>query len=340
MKCPQLADSEKSKKLDLREEVLPPCQACKTFVNSFLLGVNVTNKKYLSDDESDSNVAEDSDGSSKRLTEIKRNMCSDVQRGQKQCYTLTEDWEYLIDDWWTEGQKSTDDIFTWLCIKKVEHCCPENHFGADCKACDGYPDAICSNNGKCKGAGTRKGNGECLCNPGYNGHKCNECDTLYYESYRDDDKLLCSKCHFACRISCTTSGPKACKECNPGWLNDPDHGCMDINECASLSPCKNAEFCVNTEGSFSCLKCDPSCDGCHGDGPDMCVKCALGFFLKDGLCTQRDRAENMDWARYFTYLGLCVATCIIFQKNTVIASIIGLCVAIYVSVSEYMLAQL
>lgn len=40
-------------------------------------------------------------------------------------------------------------------------------------------------------------------------------------------------------------------------------------------------------------------------------------------------------ARYITYLGLTLATCIIFYKNTVIASIVGVFVAIYIAVSEY-----
>ncbi len=46
----------------------------------------------------------------------------------------------------------------------------------------------------------------------------------------------------------------------------------------------------------------------------------------------------MNITRYFTYLGLCVATCIIFQKNMSIAGVIGLAVAAYISVSEYLLS--
>jgi len=43
--------------------------------------------------------------------------------------------------------------------------------------------------------------------------------------------------------------------------------------------------------------------------------------------------------RYLTYAGLCIATCIIFQKNTLVASLIGLSVALYISVSEYFLSS-
>ena len=84
-------------------------------------------------------------------------------------------------------------------------------------------------------------------------------------------------------------------------------GCTDIDECIAANTCTKQQFCVNTEGSFNCLgklvvrqvvqtgkicynnvcitECDKSCDGCDGDGPDMCKECADGFELRDGLCT-------------------------------------------------------
>lgn len=331
--------SESPKKVDLKKEILPPCQACKTLVNTFLKGMSNTDKKHFGGGDTawEEEKLGDYAKSEVRLVEIQENLCAEVQRGQQQCYRLAEEWEQLLEEWWFKVQENNSDIFKWLCIEKVQHCCPENHFGPECKPCDGYPDSVCSNNGKCKGSGTRKGNGECICNVGYGGAKCNVCANSYYESYRDDEKLLCSKCHNACKGTCTSSGPKGCKDCNSGWINDPEHGCLDINECATLDPCKRNEFCINNDGSFSCLACDQSCDGCHGDGPDMCTKCAAGYSLKDGLCVGKDQTQNMEWIRYFTYLGLCIATCIIFQKNTLIASFVGLSVAIYVSVSEYML---
>ena len=68
-------------------------------------------------------------------------------------------------------------------------------------------------------------------------------------------------------------------------MRDGD-GCFDLNECADTNTCpvKNT-FCVNNEGSFSCLDCDKSCIGCEGDGPDMCEKCADGYELREGMCT-------------------------------------------------------
>lgn len=63
--------------------------------------------------------------------------------------------------------------------------------------------------GVCKGNGTRKGNGKCACDSGYTGEFCHDCDLEYYESFRDNEKLLCSSCHHSCALGgCTSAGPK------------------------------------------------------------------------------------------------------------------------------------
>lgn len=58
-------------------------------------------------------------------------------------------------------------------------------------------------------------------------------------------------------------------------------------------------------------------------------------FFADGQ--QESRKKYVFFTRYLTYLGLCIATCIIFNKNTILAAVIGIAVAIYISVSEYIL---
>lgn len=74
-------------------------------------------------------------------------------------------------------------------------------------------------------------------------------------------------------------------KCNDGWRWDDENGCEDVNEClAKPKVCQTDQFCVNNEGTHSCLDCDRSCNGCDGDGPDMCKKCADGYSLKDGKC--------------------------------------------------------
>ena len=50
-----------------------------------------------------------------------------------------------------------------------------------------------------------------------------------------------------------------------------------------------------------------------------------------------DRERNLQFARYITYAGLTVATCIILQRHTVLAAVVGLSVAVYITGSEYYL---
>ena len=67
---------------------------------------------------------------------------------------------------------------------------------------------VCSGNGKCKGSGTRKGNGACACDSGFVGETCNQCAHNYFLSYQDEEKTLCSPCHHSCNGDCSGSGPK------------------------------------------------------------------------------------------------------------------------------------
>lgn len=103
--------------------------------------------------------------------------------------------------------------------------------------------------------------------------------------------MLCSHCHISCVGKCSGPGSKNCEKCAEGWLMRDGEGCFDINECIEKDSCstKKNTFCVNNEGSFLCLECDKSCDGCDGDGPDMCEKCADGYELRDGMCAGKYR---------------------------------------------------
>ena len=75
-----------------------------------------------------------------------------------------------------------------------------------CTPCQGYPSKICNGNGDCSGEGTKYGTGECKCFDGYDGEDCSICAKNYYASYKDENKLLCSKCHPACDGECTGPG--------------------------------------------------------------------------------------------------------------------------------------
>ncbi|KAG5895488.1 hypothetical protein JTB14_011186 [Gonioctena quinquepunctata] len=322
---------------------LPPCRACKIFVESFKKGLERTAKyKFEGGDTAWEEEKLGSYSTSEvRLVEIHEKLCSEVIEGKEQCYNLLDEYDEKLEYWWFKKQNEEPDLHKFLCIDTFNVCCADLHYGKECKQCPGFPDNVCNNNGKCKGAGTRKGDGKCHCDQGYAGDYCEKCAVNYFISYKDDKKLLCSPCHTACDGPCTKAGATGCIKCKTGWLQDTEKGCIDINECAApKSPCTPLQFCINNDGSYKCLDCDRPCAGCTGDGPDMCINCASGYYKKDGICvdsSDENRKNFVFFSRYFTYLGLCIATCIIFNKNTYLAAIVGSCVGIYITVSEYML---
>ncbi|XP_030748515.1 cysteine-rich with EGF-like domain protein 2 [Sitophilus oryzae] len=343
--CTATESIEKIKRDKEQKTRLPPCRACKMFVDSFNKGLERTSKYKF--EGGDAAWEEEKLGSyahsEVRFVEIHEKLCSDVSEGRDQCYQLLEEYDEELESWWFKQQKQEPNLFNHLCINTNEVCCPENHFGRTCTPCHGYPNNICNNNGKCKGAGTRKGNGMCHCDTGYKGDVCDICSDGFYESYRDDKKVLCSPCHISCDGTCSKAGPAGCEKCKEGWEHRGERGCVDDNECLTeKSPCKKSEFCINTEGSFKCLDCHKSCSSCTGDGPDECLECASGFRKKGNICVSEndeDRKKYVTFSRYLTYFGLCLCTCIISNKNIYLAAIVGLCVGIYITLSEYMLSS-
>lgn len=288
LSCLSALSSTSKEIIDKKSIKLPPCRVCKTFIESFKKGLEKTKKgKYEGGDTAWEEEKLGSYASSEiRLVEIQELLCSDVDDGKDQCYHLVDHHDTEIETWWFNKQQEQPDLYKYFCIDTFKYCCPKFHYGPNCTPCKGYPDNICSNNGQCKGAGTRKGNGECNCTLGYTGENCDLCGKFYYEAYRDDKKLLCSKCHLSCaEEGCRKAGPVGCKSCRKGWMLHEEKGCLDWNECTTLkTPCSPLQFCVNTEGSYRCLDCDVSCAGCTGDGPDMCKNCANGFTLVDNMC--------------------------------------------------------
>jgi len=280
-----------------RNAKLPSCAACRTLTESFKKGIKSTERGKF--EGGDTAWEEEKMGSYRRsevrLIEIQEQLCRDVERGKHQCQANAEEHDVLIEDWWNKEQDTEADLHVWLCIDRLQVCCPPNHFGPQCMICKGGIESPCGGNGKCKGAGTRKGSGECSCNPGYKGELCNDCSYGYYEAYKDESKLLCEKCHKACNGPCSGPGQKSCVACKEGWEMNTEVGCLDLNECHNAKdPCKLNEFCVNNEGSFTCLSCDKACEGCTGDGPDNCNKCADGFIIdpEKHICVDEDTIEE------------------------------------------------
>jgi len=330
-----------------RDLTLPPCGACTNLVSSLEAGMERTKRGKLAggDTSWEEKQGQKYASSEVRLAEITEELCKDVGRGETQCHQNAGEWEEYIEEWWRLDLESRDTLREWLCVDKLKVCCPVDHYGTNCDKCSllGLGEKVCSGNGKCKGGGTRKGNGKCSCNKEYGGDNCDQCSLGHYESFRDESKLLCSPCHKACASHCTGSGPKACAKCKDGYEMNTEHGCLDIDECQLDKPCATDKFCVNTEGTFRCMACDKACASCDSDGPDNCNDCAEGYQKnKNNVCITdkaAGRIFTIDNTRFFTYAGLCVATCIIFHKNWVVASIVGGLVAVYISCTEYYLAN-
>lgn len=270
------------------------CQACKIFVDSFKKGLERTARgKYEGGDAAweEEKLKKSYKRSEMRLIDIQDGICKEKDYSI-QCHHVAEKAEEFIEQWWSQDPEESDDLYTYICIDNLKTCCPRFHYGKNCTPCPGDHENLCSGNGKCRGDGTRKGNGTCLCDAGYTGENCDKCVVGYYLAFKDDKQMLCSPCHRSCMGGCRHGTQKDCAACKPGYVFDSDEGCLDVNECDDPKQCTKDQYCLNSIGSYKCEACDRSCEGCHGDGPDMCRKCAKGYSKKGELCIS-DR-ENED----------------------------------------------
>ncbi|CAH0405732.1 unnamed protein product [Chilo suppressalis] len=323
-------------------KTLGECQACKLFVDSFKKGLERTARgKYEGGDAAweEEKLKKSYKRSEIRLIDIQEGICKEENGYSMQCHNMAEKAEEFIESWWAQNPDESADLFTYICVESLKTCCPKHHFGKDCTPCPGDHGNLCNGNGKCRGDGTRKGNGTCLCDTGYAGENCDQCVTGYYLSFKDDNKMKCSPCHRACMGGCRHGTPKDCVACKPGFVFDSDEGCLDINECDDVNRCSKDQFCLNSIGSFTCMQCDKSCSGCHGDGPDMCRKCASGYSKKGEFCIadreDEDSSDKLTLTRYMTYVGLLIATGILLPKSTSLGSFVGAMVLSYIVGAEY-----
>ncbi|UXI16801.1 Lutropin-choriogonadotropic hormone receptor [Sarcoptes scabiei] len=320
--------------------VLGRCTRCRLMTNSMFEII----RKFWTDSKGNFSKKIDFDY-------LQEQTCLNMKAGRDDCRSFAIENMAKIQEWWhlntLNGANSFvvngKNLLDLLCIDNLNVCCPEGHYGPQCSKCLGFPDRICSNNGKCAGSGTRLGNGHCICNRGYTGRNCDFCDRSFYLNQTRleiDGTIQCLLCDLSCLGSCFDSGPKGCHVCKNGFNWSTEFGCLDIDECSNdlLDLCPSNSFCINTVGSYHCYQCDSACDGCDGDGPDSCLKCATDHILKDGVCVNPDPKPLIQpYAsplRYMTYLGMCIVTCIIFRHNIFVASAIGIAVAIYIMASE------
>jgi len=279
---------------------LPPCSACSSLVKSFENGLERTSRgKFEGGDAAweEKNQKKGYAISEVRFVEIQEKLCRDVPRGESQCHDNHHNWEELMEEWWSLGHEKPE-LKKWLCEDNLKVCCPDDHYGSKCKPCTkmGANGKLCSGHGRCKGSGTRKGNGDCQCDTGFSGDTCDQCAIGFFQDSNSESELKCKACHKSCLDKCTGSGPTQCLACKKGYLMNLEKGCVDLDECndsgSQDSLCKTNEFCVNTEGSFSCVTCDKACASCDADGPDSCIDCADGFVKNDDVCVSKEVAES------------------------------------------------
>lgn len=129
-----------------------------------------------------------------------------------------------------------------------------------------------------------EGQGCIDCDPSCDGctgsgaQNCIKCREKYFH-----DGTECKACHKSCATSCLDESSNSCDECAKGWQQSEEEGeegssCHDIDECSDGSnDCAGDTYCQNKEGSFSCLKCDRTCEGCTGPSNKDCKICRVGY---------------------------------------------------------------
>ena len=117
----------------------------------------------------------------------------------------------------------------------------------------------------------------CVCKPGLTGAKCE----LDHPCQRE-----CKNTHGSCGCSC-----------DPGYIVQNIHECVDLDECLNKMTCGNNSSCVNTAESSRCQceegssldqktqKCKPNSPQCqleckHACGPDGTCNCPQRICIK------------------------------------------------------------
>ncbi|KAG5845950.1 hypothetical protein ANANG_G00144600 [Anguilla anguilla] len=276
---------------DLRDS----CSTCRQITDNFSKGFDRTTKKNFGGGNTawEERKLSKYETSEIRLVEILEGLCDS---SNFECNHMVEEHEEEFETWWFKRKTKYPDLFKWFCIDTIQVCCPKGTFGPDCNACVGGSERPCHGNGACDGDGTRAGHGRCSCNRGYQGEFCLDCIDGYFNVERNDSFSLCAECHTSCK-TCTGSTNQDCDQCKPGWEKDEAGACNDVDECSKESPpCKEDQYCQNTDGSYSCQACDKACSGCRGAGPSGCLACSDGYGEEEGTCTDINECEQPDQA--------------------------------------------
>lgn len=107
---------------------------------------------------------------------------------------------------------------------------------------------------------------------------------------------------FPCGLNakCTPSDPPRCM-CEAGYEGDPQHGCVDVNECIN-NPCGRGAYCFNIKGGHVCecpkgMSGDPYGAGCSG-APTAKQECSSNDHCENYLaCVQGSCVNPCDNVR-------------------------------------------
>uniref|UniRef100_H3CMS9 Cysteine-rich with EGF-like domains 2 n=1 Tax=Tetraodon nigroviridis TaxID=99883 RepID=H3CMS9_TETNG len=278
---------------DAKRDLKSACLTCQQITENFNKGFERTAKQNFGGGNTawEERKLSKYETSEIRLMEIVEGLC---ESSSFECNHMVEEHEEQLETWWFKRKTKHPDLHKWFCIETIKVCCPKGTFGRDCNSCVGGSERPCHGNGVCDGDGTRGGDGKCSCNHGYTGEFCLDCTDGHFSAARNDTFSLCTECHTSCK-TCTGATNQDCHECKEGWREDDQEACVDVDECSGEpSPCREDQYCLNADGSYSCRACDNVCSGCTGAGADRCQSCAGGYHRSEGTCADVDECSQSD----------------------------------------------
>ncbi|XP_068163310.1 cysteine-rich with EGF-like domain protein 2 [Antennarius striatus] len=278
---------------EAKRDLKSACSVCRKIIDNFNKGFESTTKQNFGGGNTawEERKLSKYETSEIRLMEIIEGLCDS---SSFECNHMVEEHEEHFETWWFKRKTKHPDLHKWFCIETIKVCCPNGTYGPDCNTCVGGSDRPCHGNGKCDGEGTRGGNGKCSCNHGYEGEFCLDCTDGFFNEVRNDTFSLCTECHTSCN-TCSGATNQECDSCKEGWEKDEQEACVDVDECSKETPpCQEGQYCLNTEGSYSCNACDKACSSCTASGPDGCQVCAGGYEDTEGTCTDIDECSQSE----------------------------------------------